>query len=99
MSYSFQVRATNKAEAKAKIAAQMAIIVQNQPIHAKDELLANTAAGTFIDLLADDESQDVVVSMNGYVSWNGMLAVDAVTVTAVGVGVNASLSSKEMPKS
>jgi hypothetical protein len=71
MSYSFNVQASDKQGAKVAVAAKLQEIVDQQPVHAADLGHAATVADAFIDLLADDDTKDVYVSMNGYVSWNG----------------------------
>jgi hypothetical protein len=88
MSYSHGVRAANKAEAKAAIAQKMAETAMQQPCHAADKDQAIAAASAFIDILPDDDSKDVVVSMNGPLSglWVGhtieRISSSAVSVTA-----------------
>lgn len=93
MSYSFQIRAATKAEAKEKVAIQMATIVQQQAVHAVDVEQARAAANAFIDVIDGDENRDVVVSMNGSVSLSG----DPL-ITSAAVSVTAYLSAKEAPK-
>jgi len=93
MSYSFQIRAATKADAKEKVAIQMAAIVQQQVVHAVDAEQARAAANAFIDVIDGDENRDVVVSMNGSVSWSG----DSL-ITSAAVSVTAYLSAKEAPK-
>lgn len=73
MSYSFTVRAATKIAALDLVAVEMAKIVQNQPCHAIDMSAALSAAKAFVDMLPDTPGKDVIVSMNGSVSWtNGM---------------------------
>jgi hypothetical protein len=96
MSYSFSIRAATKAEAKEKISVQMATVVQQQPIHAVDAEQAKAAASAFIDVVAVDESRDVVVSMNGSVSWSGN--PEQPNIGSASVGVSAYLAAKEAPK-
>lgn len=95
MSYSFGVKAANKAEAKAAVAAKFDEVVSQQPSHAKDKdaVLANASA--VIDLLADDENKDVSVSCNGYISWNGTDADDNPLLTAASITSGASLVDRE----
>jgi hypothetical protein len=69
MSYSFQVKAATKAEAKAAVEAEFDKVVEQQPEHARDKAAALANANASIDLLADDDTQDVSVSCNGYISW------------------------------
>ena len=93
MSYSFKIRAATKAEAKEKVAIEMATIVQQQAVHAVDAELAMASANAFIDVIDGDESSDVVVSMSGSVSW----IVDSHIITSAAVSVTAYLSAKEAP--
>lgn len=69
MSYSFVAKAANKAAAKEEVAAMFDEIIASQAIHARDRAAALANANTVIDLLADDDSKDIAVSCNGYVSW------------------------------
>jgi len=69
MSYSFQLKAPTKAAAKEAVAAKFDEVVAQQPIHARDRAVVIANASCVIDLLADNDSKDVVVSCNGYVSW------------------------------
>lgn len=93
MSYSFQVKGATKALALAAAALAMADVVKCQPIHASDERPALAAAETFVNILPDDESKDVAISMNGYLSWQGE-HTDPQFVGAA-VTVNASLIARE----
>jgi hypothetical protein len=96
MSYSFSVRAASKAEAKVAVAAEMAKTVNSQRCHARDMLPAVTAANAFIDQLADDDSKDVAVSMNGSLTghWSGS---DVVRCEGASVSVSASLVTRAAP--
>jgi hypothetical protein len=83
MSYSFQVSGATKAEAIAKVAEKLAEVVLAQPPHAADQAQAQNAVESFVDLLADDETQDVSVTVHGSL-WNsdaGILSAN-VNVTA-----------------
>ena len=93
MSYSFQVRAANKAEAKAAVALKFEDVVKAQACHARDRIVALTTAGAVIDLIEDDDTQDVVVSMNGYLSgtWSGS---DVTRIGGVNVSVAANLATR-----
>lgn len=89
MSYSFSVRAATKAEVKEKVATELAKVVTQQPSHAVDQDQANAAAVGFIDLLRDDETQDVMVSVNGSL-WS-----TAAGLQQASVSVSAGLETKE----
>lgn len=73
MSYSLSVRAASKQDAKVGVAAEMAKVAGGQKCHARDMVAACNAANAFIDQLADDDSKDVTVIMNGSLSgqWSG----------------------------
>jgi hypothetical protein len=90
MSYSFNVKAANKAAAKEAMAAKFDEIVGQQPIHARDRAAALANAGTVIDLLADDDTKDITVSCNGYLSWNGSGEFTPETAPIGGVSVASS---------
>lgn len=89
MSYSFNVRAANKAEAKQKVREQFGVVLAQQPVHAAEQAQALAAADAFIDVLPDDETQDLSVSVSGYLSWSGDAAEPL--LTAASVSVNAGL--------
>lgn len=93
MSYSFTFKAANKAEAKAKVATELDKVAQGQSCHERDKHQAQAAAGAFIDLLVEDETKDVFVSMSGSLtgSWTGS---DVTRITGANVSVNASLADK-----
>lgn len=90
MSYSFTIRAANKAEALAKIAAELDKVVASQPDHAADRDQALATATAFVGLLADDDTRDVVASVNGWLNW-----ANDVRFTGACVGVSATLSPRE----
>lgn len=94
MSYSFTVRAATKTQAKGKVAAEFEKVASAQVCHERDKQQALAAANAFIDLLVEDESLDVVVSMHGSLTghWTGS---DATHITGASVSVNAGLASKE----
>jgi hypothetical protein len=91
MSYSFVVRAADKAEAKTMVAAELAKVTETQPAHAADQAQAQAAADAFIDLLVDDASMDVRVNVHGSVSW---LFEKPPTLIGASVGVSASLIAR-----
>lgn len=90
MSYPFDFAAPTKDEAKTRIAAELENIVAQQPAHAKDRAAAQAAADAVIDLLADDDTMDIRVSMHGSVGWRMELSDgDQYPLTQASVGVNA----------
>lgn len=96
MSYSFSIRAATKADAKASVASKMAEVVQNQPTHAHDQPRVCACAAAFIDLLADDESKDIVVSVYGSLGWRGSYGTDPAncSFTSANISVTANLVDK-----
>lgn len=73
MSYSFNVRAKSKDEAKTLVAEQLDNVVKSQPIHANDREVAEKAFGDVLELVTVPEGRDVVVSVSGSVGWNGVM--------------------------
>ncbi len=74
MSYSFTFQAADKAQAKEKAAAEFDKVVSSQPLHARDRDPVLAAVSAFVDLIADDESKDIYVSVSGSVGWQSTLA-------------------------
>jgi hypothetical protein len=89
MSYSFSAQAATKAELKTKVAEQLAAVVVAQPVHAADQSQAQAAADAFIDLVADDATQDVLVNVSG-----SLWSTDAGLLSA-SVNINASLQARK----
>lgn len=94
MSYSIRVRAATKAAAKAAIAVQLGQVAMGQASHQRDFLQAQAAANTFVDVLPDDDSQDVDVSVNGSLSGDWQ-AGDITRVSGVNVCITASLAPRQ----
>lgn len=90
MSYSFTVRAATKAEAKSKVADELAKVVEAQPVHAEDRPEAQAAADAFIDLIKEDETKELQVSVNGSLGWN-----EPETFCSAGFGVSVYMQPKE----
>lgn len=90
MSYSFTVLAANKAEAKARVAVEMAKVVSGQLPHAKEAAAATAAAHALIDTL-DDACTGIHVNMNGSVSCQDWCSPGvALTSATVGISVSGS---------
>jgi len=90
MSYSFDFAVATKEAAKTRVAAELDHIVTQQPAHAKDRAAAQAAANAVIDLLNDDDTMDIRVSMHGSVGWKMNLSDgDQYPLTQASVGVNA----------
>ena len=92
MSYSFSVQAPSKAEVLSKVEAELARVVDNQPIHAADQQQAQAAAAAFVALMPDDATKDVYVSVSGSISWTGLR--DQQTVTHAACSVSAGLKQR-----
>ena len=99
MSFSFTVlRADTKAEAKASVATELDQVVNSQPIHERGRDVAQALAEAFIDLLADDETKYITVSVSGSLSWQGSLEgmqLEAVPLTGTSVSINAYHEARE----
>jgi len=96
MSYSFTTKAANKAAAKDAVASEFDKVVSSQPIHARDRAAVLANANAVIDQLADDDTKDVTVSCNGYLSWNGVgtFAPETAPVSTVSVGCSAGYTTR-----
>lgn len=69
MSYSFNVQAATKEEAKAALEAEFDKVLTGQPAHEADLPAARVTAAAFVDALNDPaENEQVNVSVNGWVS-------------------------------
>lgn len=90
MSYSFGIRAATKALALEAVAAKLQEVATAQQCHQRDQQQALQAAQSFINLLPDDESKDVSVTMSGYLTgaWQGS---DVVEISGAAVNVSAGL--------
>lgn len=95
MSYSFSVKAPDKAAAKAAVEKEFERVVSFQPIHERDRAAAMANANAVIDLLVDDPNCHVSVSLSGYVSWRGTLKEgvpdESNTLSSASVAASAAL--------
>lgn len=89
MSFSFSVRAADKAGAKARVAEEMAKVVAQQSTHSVDETQVRAVADAYVELLGDREGADVAVYVCGYIS-SGQDGVYAAKIEVV-----ASLEKRE----
>lgn len=93
MSYSFDFTVATKAEAKERVATELDEVIKVQRAHAKDRPAALATAHTFIDLLADDDTKDIRVTVHGSVSWphdpNDPYGENNPPFSAASVGVTA----------
>jgi len=87
MSYSFSVRGVDKGHTKDHVAAELLRVVATQPMHHRDSQLALAAATAFIDLLHDDATKDISVTVSGSLSWNGQSPDEEITHGNVSVSV------------
>lgn len=94
MSYSFGVRAASKAAAKLAVREKFDQMALQQACHERDKAQALAAADAFIDLVVEDDSKDIVVSMNGSLmgQWSGS---DVVRIENAAVSVSAGLANRE----
>jgi len=89
MSYSFNVTATTKKEASAKVADELKKVCETQPDHVKDCDQAHAAAVAFIELLpAPAEGEQFSIWVNGSLSWKGDGNAKVYSSASVGVGVS-----------
>ena len=72
MSYSFSTVQKDKAAAIAKVAEELASIVNHQPVHKADQAVVQAAAEAVIGVLPDDPAQDIAVSVSGSLYHNGV---------------------------
>jgi hypothetical protein len=100
MSYSFNFRVATKADARERAKVELAAVVASQPVHAQDSEAALATLDAFLGLLVDDDTRDIVVAVNGSVSWDYVSDADqaAVPLTSASVGVSAYLTTKELPE-
>lgn len=90
MSYSFNARATTRAEIGEKVCTELDKVVESQPIHAADSGLAlNTALGMINLLPKPSYQQDYSVSVSGWVGWT-----DGNVITSANVNVSVALVDK-----
>ncbi len=92
MSYSFSVRATDKAEVKSQVALELDKVVSSQPVHAVDRDKAEDAIGSFVDLLRTDDTQEISLSVSGS-CWEVEEGLNS-----VGLNISTSLVPKQAGK-
>lgn len=96
MSYSFGIKAENKQEAKAAVMAKFdEMVVATQPIHERDRGAVLANAAMVIDLLADDDTKDITVSCNGYVSWHRYDEDGAAAFSSAAISCSAGHANRE----
>lgn len=100
MSYSFNAQAATKAAALAAVAAKFDETVKaSQPIHERDRAAVLANAEAVINLLGDDDTKDVTVSCNGYLSWDGRgtFHQDVAPLTSAAVSCAAGYVARPAP--
>lgn len=94
MSYSFNVRAADKAAARAAITAELDKVVAQQPVHAADRAQAEANALAALEILPDPTAdEEISVTTNGWVQWKGLLD-QGHTITGVNIGASAWIVTK-----
>jgi hypothetical protein len=92
MSYSFTARGATKDAAKAAAAAEFDQVVVSQPTHQADKDAALAATNAYVDLLTDlEDGKEIVVSVNGYLSWTDF---DGKAFVTSSLSVTASITEK-----
>lgn len=83
MTYSITAKGATKDAAKQAVADEFAKMAGVQSIHSRERAAVLANAGAVIDLLADDETKGVSVTLNGHVSWAGNgLSTASISCTA-----------------
>lgn len=95
MSYSFTVRAANKAAVKLAVAAKFEEAAKAQTCHERDKAQALAAADAFVDLLEVDDNKDVQVVMSGSLTGH-WTATDVTSIQGASVSVSAYLMTREV---
>jgi hypothetical protein len=95
MSYSFNIRAANKADAKAAVEVKFDEVIAGQPVHARDRAAVLANAYAVIDLLGDDDAKDISVTCGGYVSWQTAEPPESVPLSSASVSASAGYVSRE----
>lgn len=89
MSYSFGIREATKALAILAVMTKMEETARDQPVHAADKQQAIESATAFINVLPDDDTMDVSVTMSGSLAgvWEGN-TITRISGSAVSVYAN-----------
>lgn len=96
MSYSFNVRAATKAEAKEAVKVEFGRVLDFQPEHERDLAVATQHADAVIDLLGDEtpDGYEITVSCNGYISWDANQDKMTAPLRGVSAACNAAFCVK-----
>jgi hypothetical protein len=97
MSYSFNFRAVSKDDARQQARQAFDGVVDMQLVHAQDRAAALSALDEYLELLAND-GRDVMVSVNGSVSYQWEAGADekAVPLSSASLSISAYLVAKEV---
>lgn len=97
MSFSYQVRGASKADAMSKAVAEMAKVIEAQPVHAHDADSVQAVVETYVGLLPEPSpEQDVVIGISGSLEWQfSEMPVEAPLFVGASVQVSARLLVKE----
>lgn len=88
MTYMITAKGATKDAAKQAVADEFDKMMGAQPVHSADRAAAIANASAVIDLLADDETKGVQVTLNGYVSWQATgLNAASISCTATHIGL------------
>lgn len=89
MSYSLHVRGATKDEAAQALAAELDEMVRELSVHAKDRDSIEANARAVIGLMPEpSEGVDLVVTCNGYITWDGELPDTPADVIPLGVNIS-----------
>lgn len=89
MSYSFHVRGATREETISALLAKIDETVSQQPVHAKDRDAIEANARAVIGLMPEPpEGMDLVVTCNGYVTFDGELPKDPAELVPLGLNVS-----------
>lgn len=89
MSYSFHVRGATKEEVAEALVSKLDETVREQPVHAKDREAIEANARAVINLMPEPQKgMDLVVTCNGYVTWDGELPEEPADVVPQGLNVS-----------
>lgn len=92
MSFSFNVTAATKAQAKVRVSEEMAKVLSYCVEHAHDLHAAIAVGHAYIDLLKEDPTKDICVSMYGSLGYT--FAPGAIDISSAGITVSAGHTAK-----
>lgn len=93
MSYSISARAASKALALAALATTFdENVIPHQSIHKHDREQALATAAAMASLVPDDDTKDVSITLNGYLTWTGSGTAEPAPENFVGASVGATVS-------